>query len=553
MSCTPHNSSSFFTDIEVNIFSYLLIDATSIQTAFNGKYDVSFEEFIKEPDFNKKLKHFFFNKIAYIDKYIYLSLKDKLIENDYSKLSIFFEKIDFNEIINLKKERVISLIKTLRKSRSTLPTDQFLENYSKIFNDLLEGSQLKGEEFINIKDNLKKFNEYVQVKSAGGNLNIIYEIEKSLLIIEEGLVASFDNICKDRSMIIDQVKSSIKKAIKLFSAIQVFYSQIEVFVRQRGVSLAGGVVDINLKKVDFKDFKKIIQAYKKVVIEFNSNSLISAQIIEFKPDKKLSYGEKSLLNLFSSLNEFTIRKNNDLRLKENYILLLDEADLGFHPLWKKKFVSAITKVIPLIFKKLNDDIDKNKFPDLEERKVQIILTTHDPLTLSDIPNYNITYIKKIPNAIDSEISLILKENDKPNKSFGANITDLIADSFFINDGLIGDFAKNKINETIEWLNFKKIELEIKNLKESATSKETQNKKIIDAKVNELSILKEIIKNNDPVYHQKFISIIDEPIIKTKLMEMYSEVFEEKDKYLEKELQKLAKKLGYDISPKTNKE
>ena len=37
------------------------------------------------------------------------------------------------------------------------------------------------------------------------------------------------------------------------------------------------------------------------------------------------------------------------------------------------------------------------------------------------------------------------------------------------------------------------------------------------------------------------------------MEMYSEVFEEKDKYLEKELQKLAKKLGYDISPKTNKE
>ena len=60
--------------------------------------------------------------------------------------------------------------------------------------------------------------------------------------------------------------------------------------------------------------------------------------------------------------------------------------------------------------------------------------------------YLIVYLKK-----EGDKTTVLEGKDRPQKSFGANIHDLLADSFFIGDGLIGDFAKEKINETIEEL------------------------------------------------------------------------------------------------------
>ena len=46
------------------------------------------------------------------------------------------------------------------------------------------------------------------------------------------------------------------------------------------------------------------------------------------------------------------------------------------------------------------------------------------------------------------------------------------------------------------------------------------------------------------YHKKVISIIDEPIIKSKLLEMYSEIFgnEERKKNIEYEIERLNNEL-----------
>jgi ABC-type multidrug transport system ATPase subunit len=521
-----HNSSSFFADIEVNIFSYLLIDATAIETAFNGAYEVPFKDFIKEPDFNKKLKHFFFNKIAHIDKYIYFCLKENMEDNNYHKLLHYINNTNFNLEIETKKELILSRINKLSLALNELTKKEYIILFQDTFKNILE-KELIGAEYKYIRENLNSVSSHCILIFLKKKSELIKEIQKVLIEIKEKLPLEFNEILRVRNEILEQVKLSSKQAIKLFSAIQVFHSQLVVFTKQGGVFLEGGVIEIDLKKVEFKDFKKIIRAYNKVVIEFNSNSVISAQIIEFKPDKKLSYGEKSLLNLFSSLNEFTIRKNNYLRLKEHYILLLDEADLGFHPLWKKKFINAITKVLPLIFKNLNIDLDKNKFPELEERKIQIILTTHDPLTLSDIPNYNITYIKKGPNAVDSEISLVLNEREKPNKSFGANITDLLADSFFINDGLIGDFAKSKIQEVLDNLNFIILSREIEELKSNLKK---NNEDLLNSKKEHIKNLEGEFLIREKEYLKKIIAIVDEPILRYKMDEMYTQAFaEEVDK------------------------
>ena len=215
--------------------------------------------------------------------------------------------------------------------------------------------------------------------------------------------------------------------------------------------------------------------------------------MSFSPSKNLSSGEKGLYDLFSVLNDLNYRIENNIhtdysifnkreKVTDNLLILLDEADLGFHPEWKKKYVNIIQQIIPFIFK---------------NKSIQIIITTHDPLTLSDFPNNNIVYLFK-----NNSITEILDSDSKrrPTKTFGANISDLLADSFFVNDGLIGDFAKNKIEDTIKWIN-KNVELNNRN-------KESFEKEL--------------------EYNKKVISIIDEPVVKIKLSEMISELEDKND-------------------------
>ena len=160
------------------------------------------------------------------------------------------------------------------------------------------------------------------------------------------------------------------------------------------------------------------------------------------------------------------------------------------------FINTLIKMLPKIFIGM---------------RIQIIFTTHDPLTLSDIPNNNIVYLKKENNK-----TIILDNENKPKKSFGANITDLLADSFFIDNGLMGDFAMARINDTIDWINDKNRDLATKE------------------------------------YYGKLIDIIDEPLVRYKIREMYFEKFPEEEMDRENQLKKLkemADKLGCVIKEK----
>lgn len=140
--------------------------------------------------------------------------------------------------------------------------------------------------------------------------------------------------------------------------------------------------------------------------------------------------------------------------------------------------------------------------EMEKPKIQIIFTTHDPLTLSDLPNNSIVFLKK-----DGQFSSVLNIEDfeRPTKTFGANISDLISESFFINNGLIGDFAKDKITETIDWINNNKV------------AKERNMVKF----------------QQDMEHYKKIIFLIDEHITKIKLSEMISEL--EADNQFQKQI------------------
>jgi len=247
-------------------------------------------------------------------------------------------------------------------------------------------------------------------------------------------------------------------------------------------------------QVNFQQTLEIIKAYENFLLAFKEDFAYDKKVLmSFSPSKNLSSGEKGLYDLFSVLNDLNYRIEKNIhtdysifnkreKIGNNLLILLDEADLGFHPEWKKKYVNIIQQIIPFVFK------DKN---------IQIIISTHDPLTLSDFPNNNIVYLLKHENNTQA---LDYDSKYRPTKTFGANISDLLAESFFLNDGLIGDFAKEKIQETIIWINQNK---EFKN----------RNNDFFES---------------DLQFHKQIISIIDEPIIKIKLSEMISELEDNND-------------------------
>ncbi len=215
--------------------------------------------------------------------------------------------------------------------------------------------------------------------------------------------------------------------------------------------------------------------------------------ISFRPtDKKLSSGENALLNFYSKLYEFVRNKLEEERKslpdKKNYILLLDEADLGFHPMWKKKFINTILKSIPYFFENLTT-----------KPNIQIIITTHDPLSLSDIPNNNVVFLKR-----NNDFCSVVGDKDKIMKTFGANISNLLSNSFFIKDGLIGDFSKSKIDEVIEWIN--------------------KHKKAGESKKSDTKFQEELS------HYKNVIELIDEKIIKLKLSEMISDLVDDDEYY-----------------------
>jgi hypothetical protein len=205
--------------------------------------------------------------------------------------------------------------------------------------------------------------------------------------------------------------------------------------------------------------------------------------------RNISTGEKAFFNIFS---RFFYAKDQILERWRNrsspsvIYILIDEGELGFHLSWQKNYVSTLLNFIPIAF-------------EFEETspKIQIIFTSHSPMSLSDIPRYNVAYLKKN----SEKHAEVLKNEEKPDKTFSANVHSLLIHSFFLSDGLIGDFAKNRINEIIELINS-----------------------------NQLSSEK-----RDWVI--KHIDIIDEPILRAKLKEMFYEKFEKENELRRLELLK----------------
>jgi len=147
---------------------------------------------------------------------------------------------------------------------------------------------------------------------------------------------------------------------------------------------------------------------------------------------EMSSGELGFLTLFSRFYSLISEKFqvDDKLNKSNtkIIILIDEGDLYFHPKWQTKFIFYINDLLPKIFK---------------GNSIQIILTSHSQFIASDLPSSNLIFLKK---DVKSGKCKVVEGLDK---TFAANIHDLLSDTFFLEGAHIGEFAKNIIYKVID--------------------------------------------------------------------------------------------------------
>ena len=221
----------------------------------------------------------------------------------------------------------------------------------------------------------------------------------------------------------------------------------------------------------------------------------------------LSYGQKFLMRFVYNLL-FQLDKIKDIKIKNSsknkYIhinLILDEIEQGLHPNWQREFIHLLVEILKTY---------KDRFV------FNIICNSHSPFILSDLPKENVIFLEKYKKDEDKD----QKEGNCKNvtkdidiKTFGANIHTLLSNGFFMSDGLMGEFAKEKIKEILEYLNDTKNKVKLKTIKEE----------------------KEQIK--------AIIESIGEDFLRNKLLNMYNKKYNIKSKDDEiKELKKEIERL-----------
>lgn len=237
----------------------------------------------------------------------------------------------------------------------------------------------------------------------------------------------------------------------------------------------------------------------------------------------LSSGEKQQAFVVSSILyhlgniESVFRDNNKNRIAySNVCIILEEIELYFHPQFQKNLIKYIL-----------DGIKQMSFTHI--KGIQLMMVTHSPFVLSDIPTGNILALK---DGMQSKTEL---------QTFGANIYDMLNTSFFLHNGTIGDFAQWLIGRIILVLKAYEnpqcdIDMFVGENENIDSVKEFMDKYLV-VQGNSISWnLKAIQKDYPQEYIGYLIDMIDEPLAKMALLRKYHEIFGEKEFILKAQIE-----------------
>jgi len=336
----------------------------------------------------------------------------------------------------------------------------------------------------------------------------LYDNNNTFLLLREESKIKICTICTEIKSLYENKK--YEQLSYLYIALKVLTSNKLLFNKDEyeKINVWASTLKSEKNLLGFQDTINFLQKkiFKKKIFFNNINKKVSlnevSDILKFIPSwintewykdnksiKSLSSGEKSFFTFLINLMYQVQNINNEP--KYNTInLFLDETELGFHPQWHKEYLYNILEALNKINKK----------------KINIIFATHSPFLISDLPKENVMFLK----------DGVQDKGIRHKQTFGANIHTLLSDSFFMEGGLMGEFAKGKIDKAIEILNqntlsqkgIKYCEQIIsiigepilkRQLKKMLDSKRLKEIDIINQKIKDMSYELEILKE-----HQKKI-------------------------------------------------
>lgn len=217
---------------------------------------------------------------------------------------------------------------------------------------------------------------------------------------------------------------------------------------------------------DARTIELIPPSFFKINLAFDHggtfNSLSSGEKQQIFSINTIAY---HIYNVASVMYEEKSYKYNNINI------VFDEVELYFHPEMQRTYISNLLHRIETL--PLENEI----------YNINLLFITHSPFILSDIPSSNILRL-----TVDKKTRKSIPANNTE-QTFGANIHDLLANDFFLENGFMGKFANDKILEIIR-------QLEVWAVSDN-------NEKL-----------------KDELY--KTIQLIGEPLVKESLMDLYRE-------------------------------
>ncbi len=289
-----------------------------------------------------------------------------------------------------------------------------------------------------VKDDKKRITpeEYDKVKSIQWNKQIHHftvELLK-ILVLEIHLLTGISDYSKlnDLDSVLEWVFYVNQNHLKNERLRNYLNHAVEEIVEFNAICTS---TQLDKKKVIQYDiepelFSKLVNFFQR---SFESNNSFILKYLKFNTSG-MSSGERAFQNIMSWIKLIPIMNNEYPELfgtlKENIIVLIDEVDLYLHPAWQRDFLFYCLEEFKRQYK---------------DSSIHLILATHSPMCLSDIPRENTIYLDISDNGIQIDDRMIHRQ------SFGMDLYSLLADAFYLENSTMGRYAESYINQIIQFM------------------------------------------------------------------------------------------------------
>ncbi len=340
---------------------------------------------IEELTFSRK--NFLFQKI--LDATISIEKSIKQLSENYTKniesietlLILNIIKYISGIILNNYKNRSISSTKNSNNKKEPLKIEE-KESYENkavdLFNIAVKVLEIHGDVFYYPKNKTKEY-EAIKLKI----FKIIHNVNGSLFISGTDV----------------EYLSSIMKYEKSFKSYQQDAIELIDFIDS---SL--NVEDEKISSFEIENFVEYQQVNDTLKKYYNHFSFINLRW------NGISSGQYSLLTMYA-------RIFSNIKGEINYTIMIDEGEVNLHPEWQRSYISNLIKFL--------NSVNRNN------QKFKIILTSHSPFVLGDLPNDSVNIL----------------QSESKDSFFGANIFDIYNKGFLL-ERPSGEFSYQKILEAV---------------------------------------------------------------------------------------------------------